>query len=219
MLLRLMRVIGIIAFLGIIISVIIFLFIVPVEKIIEFLFIMHKKVLIVMGILFIGSELILFILGLFKKNLKKIIDIKELIKHLIWSLIFFILLFANITTFEMLVLPHLIKIEILVPQDKAEIANLVTDVKVFVMAVEDQSIYITVKTPQGTLWTQDKLFTSKFKDELTGIARLGEGEVGIGEMFKIFAIATKKDLPIGVLERIPPDAIHSKNTVTVKRVG
>jgi len=32
-----------------------------------------------------------------------------------------------------------------------------------------------------------------------GKARLGQGEVGIGDIFKIFAIATKEDLKIGLL--------------------
>lgn len=74
-----------------------------------------------------------------------------------------------------------------------------------------------VETPQGSHWTQDKLFPTQFKDNLSGKARLGEGEVGIGETFRILTIATREDLPIGLLERIPPDAIYS-NTVNVRRV-
>jgi hypothetical protein len=46
---------------------------------------------------------------------------------------------------------------------------------------------------------------------------LGEGEVGIGETFRIFAIAAKEDLSIHRLDKIPQDAIWS-NIVTVRRV-
>jgi hypothetical protein len=52
---------------------------------------------------------------------------------------------------------------------------------------------------------------------LTENVRLGEWYIGVDETFKIFAIATKEDLKIGPLERIPPDSIYS-NTVNVRRV-
>ncbi len=149
MTLHIMRVAGIFAFFGLIVIVIIFSFLVPVDQMMEYLFIMHKKILIIMGILFIGAELVLFLIELLKKILKGIIDIKKLIKHLIWGVIFFIFLIANITIFETLVQPKLIKIEILAPQNNAEVASLITDVEVSFRAIEGYLVYIIVKSPQG----------------------------------------------------------------------
>lgn len=216
--LHIMRVAGIFAFFGFSIIVIIFSFLVPVDQMMEYLFIMHKKILIIMGILFIGAELVLFLIELLKKILKGVIDIKKLIKHLIWGVIFFIFLIANITIFETIVQPKLIKIEILAPQNNAEVLSPITNVEVSFRAVEGYRIYIIVETPQGTSWIQEKLFTSNFKGKLKGKAQLGELAVGIGRTFTIFAIATKKELPIGLHDKIPSDAIYS-NIVSVRRVG
>ncbi len=47
---------------------------------------------------------------------------------------------------------------------------------------------------------------------------MGELAVGIGGTFTIFAIATKKELPISSHDKIPSDAIYS-NIVSVRRVG
>jgi len=143
--------------------------------------------------------------------------IKDIIYRLIvGSLIFLFLLVIDSFIIDRLVRPKLSKLEVLYPRNGAEVANVITDVKVFIRAVEDRSIYIIVETPQGTMWTQEKLFTNKFKDELPGKARLGEEEVGIGKTFKIFVIATKEDLPIRKLDKVPSDAIYS-NIVTVRR--
>jgi len=116
-----------------------------------------------------------------------------------------------------IVRPKLAELEVIYPENGAEVANLFTDVKVSVRAVEDKSIYTIVKTPQGTMWTQEKLFTEKFKDELPSKAQLGEGAVGVDEAFKIFAIATKEELKIGVLPALPEKYIAS-NFVVVRRV-
>jgi len=179
------------------------------DKLLEFLFVIHKKVLVIMGILFIGKELWDFI----KKYKSGIVDKF----HLLWSLVFFVLLFANIAVFEIIVVPKLSKIEISYPKDGTEIMGLMTDVEILVRSVKHH-LYIIVKTPQCSLWRQiDELKTEKFKDKLKGKAQLGELMLGIDESYEIFAIATKKDLPIGRLESIPPDAIWS-NTVTVRRV-
>ncbi len=141
---------------------------------------------------------------------------RKLIYSLIWSATFIILGAANLYVFDIIVGPKLIALEILMPKELNEIQGEVTQVSLSTRNIK-QPIYIVVETPQGTFWTQDKLFPKQFKETLRGKARLGEGEVGIGETFKIFAIATKEDLRIGLLERIPPDSIHS-NTVNVRRV-
>lgn len=134
------------------------------------------------------------------------------------SIIFLFLFAIDSYIMDKIVKPKLSKLEIVSPVNGKDVSNLFTDIEVNVRAVEDKLVYVVVETPQGSLWTQDKLFPKKFKDKLDGRARLGEGEVGIGGTFKIFAIATKENLPIGLLVKIPPDAIHS-NTVTVRRVG
>lgn len=202
---KISRIIVVIAFILILVIAVI----VSDEKLLEFLFVIHKKVLVIMGILFIGKELWDFI----KKYKNGIVDKF----HLVWSLVFFVLLFANIAIFEMIVCPKLSKIEILYPENNEEIAGHMTDVEISVRCVKNP-LFIVVKTPQRTLWSQiDKLKTEEFKDKLKGKAQLGELALGINRDYEIFAIATKEDLPIGVLERIPPDAIYS-NTVNVKRV-
>lgn len=141
---------------------------------------------------------------------------KELIGHLIWAILFLGLVFTNFVIFEHIVRPKLAKLEVIYSQQGVEVTNLFTNVKVFVRAVEDQSIYIIVETPQGTMWTQEKIFTRKFKDELVGKVQLGEGEIGIGETFKIFAIATKEELKLGILPSFPSKYTQS-NSVEVRR--
>lgn len=202
------RIIGV--FIFIVIAVV--ALIIPFDKLLEFIFIWHKKVLIIMGILFIGKELYEFIGRLIQR-----ISTKKLIGHLLWSLIFIGLLFADFYIFENFIRPKLAKLEVLYPKNGAEVTNLFTDVKIFVRAVEDQSIYIIVKTPQRTMYLQEKLFTKEFKDELIGKAQLGEGRIGIGETFEIFAIATKEELKMGVLPSLPLKYISS-SLVEVRRV-
>lgn len=144
--------------------------------------------------------------------------LKDIIYRLtVGILIFLGLFFIDSFTSERLVSPKLAKLEVFYPKTEVDIAGLATDVKVSVRGVEDQFIYIIVKTPQRTMWTQEKLFTRKFKDELIGKAQLGEGGVGIGETFTIFAIATKEELKIGVLQSLPLKYIPS-NFVEVRRV-
>ncbi len=199
------RIIGIVLF----ILTLVLAIIISDEELLEFLYKMHKKVLIIMGILFIGKELWNFV--------KKYMSVSVGKPNLLWSLIFFGLLFANIEIFEMIVCPKLSKIEILYPKNNKKIAGHMTDVEISVRCVKNP-LFIVVKTPQRTLWRQiGTLKTEEFKDKLKGKAQLGELALGINGDYEIFAIATKEDLPIGILERIPPDAIYS-NTVNVKRV-
>ncbi len=187
------------------------------ESLLEFFYIFHKKVIIIIGILLIGKELYEILEWLFIK--KKTTSLKDIIYRLIaGSIIFAGILVVDSLTLEKVVKPKLSKLEVVSPKTGDEVANLTADIKVFVRAVEGQSIYIIVKTPQGTLWMQDELFPRQFKDDLDGRVRLGEGERGIGETFEIFAIATNQDLPIGILSKVPEDAIWS-NKVKVKRVG
>lgn len=215
MAIRILRITGIILFMGLgIVAAISF----KDDELLEILFILHKKALIIMGILFMGAELILFIIEIVDKILKKVTETKNLITHLIWSLIFLVLLLGDLTIFEIIVHPKLADIEIVHPLNGAEVANLTTEVQVFARALEGQLIYIIVKTPQGTMWAQKKLFTSQFKDTLRGQAQLGEGEKGIREVFEIFAIATREELQIGILPTLPSKYIASK-IVEVKRIG
>lgn len=140
------------------------------------------------------------------------------IYRLIVGIIIFLFLFViDSYIIDKVVKPKLSKLEIVLPVNGTDISNLLTNVEVNVRAVEDKSIYIIVETPQTDMWVQGKLSARKFKDELTGRVRLGEGELGIGETFRIFAIATKKDLPIGKLDKLPSDAIYS-NMVNVRRI-
>jgi len=214
---RIIRIIGILAFVGIVIITIIFLFVVPVDRLIELLFTMHKKALIVVGIVFVGMELLYFLLEFVEKLIKKAIDVKKLITHLLWGCTFLFLVFADLAFFEKIAGPKLVKVVILYPHN-GEKVSLHTDVEVFVRKVEDRFVYIIVQTPQGTMWIHGKLFTSQFKDKLKGRARLGEGEAGIGETFKIFAIATKEEIRIGVLPALPSKYILS-NVVEVRRAS
>jgi hypothetical protein len=152
-----------------------------------------------------------------EKYHQEVTDLKrKLIYSLMWSGAFIILGAANLFVFDIIVGPKLIALVILVPKEMNEIQGEVTQVSLSTRNIK-QPIYIVVETPQGTFWTQDKLFPRQFKENLRGKARLGEGELGKGETFKIFAIATKEDLKIGVLGRIPPDSIYS-NIVNVRRV-
>jgi hypothetical protein len=131
-------------------------------------------------------------------------------------MIFVILGITNLCVFDALVGPRLITLEIRSPKEMSDISEEVTPVSIFARNIKPP-VYITVETPQGALWTQDKLFPRQFKENLKGKARLGEGKMGEGQTFKIFAVATKEDLKIGPLVTIPPDSIHS-NTVNVRRI-
>lgn len=141
---------------------------------------------------------------------------RKLIYSLLWGMSFIALGAANLYMFDVIFGPKLIALEIMSPREMSDIPEEFTQVSISTRNIK-LPIYIVVETPQGTLWIQDKLLPRRFKDNLQGRARLGEGEVGIGEVFRIFVIATEKDLPIGVLERVPSRAIYS-NTVNVRRV-
>ena len=141
---------------------------------------------------------------------------RKLIYSLIWSAAFIILGAANLYVFDIIVGPKLIALEILMPKEMNEIQGDVTQISLSTRNIK-QPVYIVVETPQGTFWTQDKLYPRQFKENLRGKARLGEGGTGMGETFKIFAVTTKEDLKIGPLESIPPDSIYS-NPVNVRRV-
>lgn len=197
-------------------SVLIILFI-DLKKLEEFFYLFHKKVLLMVGILLIGKELFDIIGWLLRKE-HLIEKIKKIILHFLAGAVLFVFLFGfNSFVIERFLEPKLIDLQIAYPLNGLEIAADSTDVKIVVRATKDMSVYIIVKTPQGTLWVQEKLCTNKFRDELSGIARLGEGNLGIGEHYKILAIATHHDLPIGKVKALPPDAKYS-NEISVKRI-
>lgn len=188
-------------------------FLLPESDFLELLYRIHWRAIYSIIGLVIAMEAIYIVHGLIKRR-----NFSELIGHVLMSLLFFIILIANLWVYEKVVCPKLTTIEILYPKDGGEVSRPICEVKVFVRNVE-WPIYPVVETPQGTQWIQAKRFIphNQFKTILTQQVRLGEGYISVGETFKIFAIATKEDFPIGILERIPPDAIHS-NTVTVRRV-
>lgn len=202
------------------IIVLVIMILTDIEKLEEFFYIFHRKVIIVIGILLGGKELYIFLRNIFsgKEQRLMINDNNNILYRLIAGIIIFLFLFAiDSYIMDKIVKPKLGKLEILSPTNGSDISNLITDVEVNVRAVEDKSVYIIVQTPQSAMWAQEKLSSRKFKDILPGRARLGEGNVGIGETFKIFAIATADDLPIGILSKVPQDAIYSK-AVTVRRI-
>ncbi len=123
----------------------------------------------------------------------------EIIKHILLSLLILGFLLLNLWVYKEVIGPKLTTIEILSPKDKSEVSGPAIETRVFVRNVE-LPIYLIVETPQGTQWIQAKRYIqyNKFKDTLTQEVRLGEGYIGIGESFKIFAIGTKEDLEIGV---------------------
>ena len=188
-------------------------FLLPESDFLELLYRFHWRVIFSIIGLVIAMEAIYIVHGLIKRRI-----FSELIGHVLMSLLFFIILIANLWVYEKVVGPKLTTIEILYPKDGGEVSRPICEVKVFVRNVE-WPIYPIVETPQGTQWIQAKRFIqhNKFKDTLTLQVYLGGGYIGIGEIFKIFAIATKEDLPIHRLDKIPPDAIYS-NTVNVRRV-
>ena len=159
-------------------------------------------------------EAIYLIIGLVNK-----IHFSKLIAHVLLSLSLFVILFViNLGIYDKVVGPKLTTIKIEEPKDNSRITSPITEVKVFVRKIE-LPIYLVVEIEQGTLWVQTKrhLQHNQFKDTLTENVRLGEWYIGVDETFKIFAIGTKEDLKIGLLERIPSDSIYS-NIVNVKRV-
>lgn len=141
---------------------------------------------------------------------------RHLFNSLVWSAIFVVLGAFNLYVFDVIVGRKLVAIEIVSPTERKEISGELTQVTVGARNIR-LPIYIVVETPQGTLWVQGRLFSTRFKEDLPGRARLGQGEVGIGDIFRIFAVATKEDLKIGPLVTIPSHSIHS-NTVHVKRI-
>lgn len=203
-----------------------------VDLVIETVVQLHRLIVsLAVGVFFVMEGVIIGIIIwkiLWKRLIEELIQWKRLIEELtqlkrklisflLWSAIFIVLGAANLYVFDVIVRHKLVAtIEILSPKEMSNIPEEVTPVSISTRNL-DISVYIIVETPQGTLWIQDKLFPKRFKDNLRGKARLGEGEAGIGEFFRIFAIAPKEDLPIGILNKIPPDAIYS-NTVTVRRV-
>jgi len=140
---------------------------------------------------------------------------RKLIYSLIWISAFIILGAANLYIFDVVIGSKLIDLKILEPKEMNEIQGDITQVSLSTRNIK-QPVYIVVETPQGDFWTQDKLFPRQFKENLRGKARLGEGEVGKGQTFRIFAISTKVNLKIGVLDRIPPDSIYS-NIINLRR--
>ena len=141
---------------------------------------------------------------------------RYLFNSILWSTIYVLLGAFNLYVFGVIVGPRLIAIKIVSPTEMKEISGEITQVTVAARNIK-LPIYILVETPQSTLWVQGELFSTRFKENLPGRARLGQGEVGVGDIFRIFAIATKDNLQIGPLVTIPPDSIHS-NTVNVRRV-
>jgi hypothetical protein len=180
----------------------------------ELLFRFHKTVIFSIILLVVVMEAIYIVRGLLEQR-----KYLELISHVVVSLTLFLILFVvNLGVYEKVVGPKLTTIEILEPKDGGEVLKPITEVKFFVRNAK-WSIYLIVETPQGTQWIQAKRLipNNQFKATLTQAVRLGEGYIGIGETFKIFAIGTKEDLDIGLIEKIPPYSIVS-NMVTVKRI-
>jgi hypothetical protein len=189
--------------------------ILPESDFLEFLYLFHKKTIYSIGVFFILWETIYSIQSRVRKK-----PFGETINHILMSLFIFCILFGlNLWVYKMVIGPKLTIIEILEPKDGSRVSGDNIEVKVFVRNIE-LPVYPILETPQHTQWVQAKRFIqhNKFKDTLTLQVYLGGGYIGIGEIFKIFAIGTKEGLEIGtMLERIPPGAIHS-NTVTVRRV-
>lgn len=202
------------------IIVLVIMILTDIEKLEEFFYIFHRKVIIVIGILLGGKELYVSLRNVLSGKGQRLMinDNNNILYRLIAGIVIFLFLFAiDSYIMDKVVKSKLERLEIVLPTNGTDISNLITDVEVNVRAVEDKSVYIIVETPQSAMWVQEKLSSRKFKDTLPGRARLGEGNTGIGETFKIFAIATADDLPIGILNKVPQDAIYSK-AVTVRRI-
>lgn len=178
----------------------------------EMLYLFHEKSTLA-AILFFSFCEVIYLFKLYIRNKRR-----DIINHIIIGLLTFGFLLLNLWIYEKVLGPKLTTIEILSPQNREEVSGPAIEVRAFVRNIETP-IYLIVETPQGSQWVQSKRYTqtNKFKDILTEVVRLGEGYIGIGEEFKIFAIGAKEDLEIGILEKIPPHSIVS-NTVAVKKV-
>jgi hypothetical protein len=191
------------------------------EFVLEVIYLVHKLivflicgfVVVVEGI--IGARISWKML---RKGLKKEVSQlkKKLVYSVLWTTVFILFGIANLYVFEEIVGPKLTDLKIISPKEMSTIPSGTTEVSISARNVKPP-VYVIVGTPQGALWVQDKVFPTKFKENLVGRARLGQGEVGIGDIFRIFAVATKDNLQIGPLVTIPPDSIHS-NTVSVRRI-
>lgn len=201
--------------LGTIFSLILLLgLLLPEGSFLELLFRFHKTAIYSILFFLVAAEVAYLIDGLKEKK-----PFWKLITHVISSLILFFILFVlNLGVYENVVGPKLTTIEVIEPKEGDKVSKPTVEAKVFVRNLEIP-IYFIVETPQGTHWVQAKRFIphNQFKTTLIQEVRLGEGYIGIGELFKIFAIGTKEDLEIRYLEKIPPHSIVS-NIVTVKRV-
>ena len=187
--------------------------ILPEGKFLELLYLFHKKLTYSLAMFFIIWE-----------TYQTIIDFtrgrhpKEIIKHLLLSLLIFIIIFKlNLLIYEKYVGPKLttIKLEL---KNKTEVSKSITEVEVFTRNIE-VPIYLIVETPQGTQWVQpNKRFVpnNQFKANWVEKVHLGGESIGLEETFKIFAIGSEEDLKIGIIASIPSHSIMS-NELEIKR--
>ena len=189
--------------------------ILPNGSFLELLYRLHETAIYSLIAWLFAIEVIRLIHGFTAKSRKA-----DLITHLLWGTLIIIILFCvNHVVYEKLVGPKLTTIEIMQPQNGSEIFQPTVEVAFFVRNIE-WPVYLIVETPQGTPWIQhyQQMQHNKFKDILKQYAQLGDGSVGVGGTFRIFAIGTTENLETGhTLEKIPPQSIVS-NTVAVRRV-
>ena len=188
-------------------------FTLPEGKFLELLYLFHKKLTYSVAMFFVIWETYQTVIDFIRRK-----DTKEIIKHLLLSLLIFIIVFKlNLLIYEKYVGPKLttIKLEL---KNKTEVSKSITEVEIFTRNIE-VPIYLIVETPQGTQWVQpNKRFVpnNQFKANWVEKVHLGGGYIGLGEIFRIFAIGSEEDLKVGVITSIPSHSIIS-NELEIKR--